>query len=65
MNNGMASVSNLTELGQARGQLLSIKLDKASTDSVIGKQSTVQSFNKEGYMTDLNSLTFNSAHEIK
>ena len=29
MEGGMVSVSNLTELGQARGQLLSIKLDKA------------------------------------
>lgn len=64
---GMASVagnatSNLTELGQARGQLLSIKLDKAQSESVIARTPQV---NKEGYMTDLNSLTFNSAHEIK
>jgi hypothetical protein len=39
MNGGMMSVggANLTELGQARGQLLSIKLDKASSDSVISR----------------------------
>lgn len=36
MNSGMMS-TNLTELGQARGQLLSIKLDKAQSESVIGK----------------------------
>lgn len=63
MNNGMMSVggTNLTELGQARGQLLQIKLDKASSESVIARTPSV---NKDGYMTDLNSLTFNSAHEI-
>lgn len=53
--------TNLTELGQARGQLLQIKLDKASSESVIARTPSV---NKDGYMTDLNSLTFNSAHEI-
>ena len=54
--------SNLTELGQARGQLLSIKLDKAQSESVIARTPSV---NKEGYMTDLNSLNINSVHEIK
>ena len=58
----MSTTNNLTELGQARGQLLSIKLDKASSDSVISR---TPSINKEGYMTDLDSLNFNSAHEIK
>jgi pre-mRNA-processing factor 6 len=60
INSGMMS-TNLTELGQARGQLLSIKLDKASTGSVVANTSSV---NKEGYMTDLDSLSFNSGHEI-
>jgi pre-mRNA-processing factor 6 len=41
--------------------LLSIKLDKASSDSIISR---TPQMNKEGYMTDLNSLTFNSVHEI-
>lgn len=36
-----------------------MKLDKVS-DSITG-QSTV---NKEGYMTDLNSMIFNKQHEI-
>ena len=65
MNGGMTSVSNLTELGQARGQLLSIKLDQASSESVISNASNGQKFDKEGYMTDLNSLQFNQVHEIK
>lgn len=54
------ALTSLTELGEARGQLLSLKLDKAS-DSVTG-QSVV---NTKGYLTSLNSLHLNNETEIR
>ena len=48
-----ATTKNLSEFGEARGAVLSLKLDKIS-DSVKG-QSTVD---RSGYLTDLNSLPF-------
>ena len=53
------TLTSLTDLGQARGQLLSLQLDKAS-DSVTG-QSVV---NKSGYLTGLESLKINNETEI-
>ena len=53
------SVSNLGELGEARGALLGLKLDRVS-DSVTG-QTVV---NKSGYLTELASLKVNTETEI-
>lgn len=51
--NDSATPKNLSEFGEARGAVLSLKLDKIS-DSVKG-QSTID---RTGYLTDLNSLPF-------
>ncbi len=50
---------NLTEFGEARGNLLSIRLDNVSSGQV--SQAVV---NKEGYMTELDSMKVNSVTEI-
>lgn len=50
----------LTEIGVARQTLFSIELDRAQGKA--GGSTT--SINKEGYMTDLNSMKINSDTEI-
>ena len=51
----------MTELGQARGHLLSLQLDQAVEG---GKAGAPASVNKEGYMNSLNSMKVNSTTEI-
>jgi len=58
-----SSLQNLTELGQARGQLLSMQLDKAQ-GGIQTSLGQVTSINKEGYMTDINSIKINNDTEI-
>ena len=62
---GITSVANgvetITEIGVARQKLFSIELDRVEANEKLG---TMTSINKEGYMTDLNSLKINSETEI-
>ena len=50
---------NINEIGEARGTVLSLKLDKIS-DSVVGKTNV----DTKGYLTDLNSLPINTDADI-
>ncbi|KAG8932561.1 hypothetical protein FRC02_000939 [Tulasnella sp. 418] len=54
------TLTNLVEIGQARDNLLSLKLDQIS-DSVAGSSSTID---PKGYLTDLNSVVLKSEAEI-
>ncbi|KAF9519699.1 hypothetical protein BS47DRAFT_1375004 [Hydnum rufescens UP504] len=54
------ALTNLVEIGQARDNLLSLKLDQIS-DSVAGSSSTID---PKGYLTDLNSVHIKTEAEI-
>ena len=53
--------TSLRQIGVARQKLFSIELDRVQEKEKIG---TVTSINKQGYMTDLDSMKINSETEI-
>ncbi|KAG8983104.1 hypothetical protein FRB94_009193 [Tulasnella sp. JGI-2019a] len=56
------TLTNLVEIGQARDNLLSLKLDQLSASSVAG--GTSSSIDPKGYLTDLNSVALKTEAEI-
>lgn len=55
----MTPLTNLNDLGKARGTVLTVKLDQQS-DSVVGTTTV----DKKGYLTDLASIPINSEADI-